>query len=171
MRFLAYHGGCIDMSSGSCALFPTMKTTRELQRRLSSSPCATALDSAFVPDACLDDIQTQADAMTWVARAAEQGNQNARLAVIPICKAFHCQLPADMPVEQWLRDMVEQHGSTVALGQLARLNPSLHEQVLHNYRRTNCGNSHVVFDSSFSVDPDQDFSKPLNDAGDTMLHT
>jgi hypothetical protein len=70
---------------------------------------------------------------------------------------------------------VEESGSRVALSQLREFNPPLHDELLHQYRRTYCGSPYAMFDDDelaldLDMDTERDLSEPINDRKDTIIH-
>lgn len=122
-------------------------------------------------ESSLDDAECQRLSMQWILQAAEHMDYRARLALIPTYAAFGGTLPDNLPIDQWLEDLVLSHGNVLALRQLADINPLLHKEVRMKYQRAYCGNPYQAFKgvSHFLVST-RDPLTPLNAMGDTVLH-
>lgn len=126
------------------------------------------------PTVDLRDDDIDASAMEWLLRSAQAGDQRARLAMIPVFEAFNGHLPEDLPIQNWLTDLVENHGCLNALDQLEQLSPSLHAEVKANYRKTYCGFTKRAVYSEPPTDPleksDEQLKSWSNENKDTLWH-
>ncbi|KAG7283957.1 hypothetical protein NEMBOFW57_010315 [Staphylotrichum longicolle] len=117
-----------------------------------------------------DDRRRQDSAMSWLLRAAELGDDRARLSLIPTFEAFGGDLPGDLPIKQWLQDIVQTHGDSLALEQLFRISPSLARTASEAYQCRHYAATDTVLLGQVSLDLVGGPLMPLRRNEDTVLH-
>ncbi|KAM5343687.1 hypothetical protein ACJ41O_012224 [Fusarium nematophilum] len=127
-------------------------------------------DFGMAPDREMNIEERRLQAVQWLSKSATSGDHRAQLALKTIYDAFGYEIPVDIPLAKWLKDLVVNHGCVSALDQLASLNPRLHQEIIAHYRKTFCGNESawvVEIDTSLT---DQSPLTVLTERGDTLLH-
>ncbi len=130
-----------------------------------------ASEFGLYKDGDIDEERSRRKDLEYLA-AAKEGDEWARLALVPVFGAFGTEIPAHMPVLDWLEEAVGR-GSAMALDQMRHLHKDRYDSARGLFREY-CGNEiakvdhHVVY--SLESFGHEHILARLNPHGDTIVH-